>query len=273
MTNKELKDRKKQLLSSIRNDIKELEKSISEYSSVGLKKKSIIKKKLFLLKLKNIYPFVLAILGSSCFSYVVLDDIPFVLNDIKRKEHVKTVLDSFGDSSYERQYSEFSDERDILSSYSAWSFDDGMYSRQVDTYYCDGLSLENVQDIMRSLDFSNLEFRSNSVQKREFVSPDELKKDSYCKYTYYNVSDEYYTVPESEIHNQYYTFYWVLITLIFELGVSYWGTFISDFSYYSSVEKLYRYYLPNGSDIDCMKDILKNRVDNYNLLVKKYEKK
>ena len=269
MTDKEFKKKKKQLLLCIRESIKDLETYIDNRDDFS-KNKSIVKFKLLLIRLRAFSPYFLSFVCSTCFSFFAFGDIPFFVNDIKRQEHIKKEMDSFGNLSFEQQYERFDNEENIISSYSAWLLSDsGMYEREVTMYFADKFTLEELERIVMNFDVSNLNIIGKKIESRNKVSSDELLVDSYLKYTFYEVSDVFYTIPEAELHNSFLTFVWFLETVTCLFFASYWRSSISDFSYYKSVEEVYRYYLPNGSDIEVMKKILSDRIENYNLLVKK----
>lgn len=274
MSDKELRKKKKQLLASIKSDIKKLDTYINTCENDGFKKKSIVKTKVFFIKLRAISPYIGVLACSSCFSFFILDDVPFFINDIKRREHIKIESDSYGNLSFEQQYNKFPNEQNVVSSYSSWvKEDDGMYKRDIVVYYSDKFTLEELERIVMNSDVSNLNVINTIVERKNNISSQELSMDPYYKYTFYELSDDYYVVPETQSHNNYFTFIWFLITTASFLGVSYYRENISDFSYYNSVQEVYRRFLPNGDDINIMKKILDNKIGNYKLMVKKNEKK
>lgn len=263
MTEKELKRKKKKFLLSIKKDIYKLDDYISSYKDDELAIRALVNSKTNLVKLQSIAPYVLSVFFTSCFSFFVFRDVPFFVNNVKEKEYLKKDVDSLGNISYEQQYDAF-DEVSTISSYSAWSRDsDGYYSRDVVVYYADMYSLDELDEILLSGNISSDIFLKKIEKRSSLSSTDNVP---YLKYTVYEEYETDSMVLETEKHNITYTVIWLLMTLFSEAAVAYWRDNYSDFSYYERVQDIYQKYLPNGSDVDVMKEILGNRVKNYELL-------
>ena len=164
-----------------------------------------------------------------------------------------------GNSSFFYQFDKFSNDKNCLTCYSDCVYSDGLYSRDYTVYsmndFC-GFS---------DIDFSNLDvLYSGTLVSESFIS-----YDSFFKYTSFSLSDDFYSVPESESHNSLFSFYWVLASISCELVVLYFRSYVSNFNCYNSIQNVYRRYFPNGTNLDNIKSVLDNRIKNYNLLVKK----
>ena len=106
----------------------------------------------------------MSLICSSCFSFFIPDDIPFFINDVRRKEHIKLEMDSFANLLSDQQFEEFDSEHSVVSSYSSWTLVDGIYEREVITYYANKFFLEELDAIVKNFSVSNLNIKGTKVE-------------------------------------------------------------------------------------------------------------
>lgn len=269
MTDRELNNKKKKLLLSIKNDIKNLDNYIKVYEKDKFKIKINVNSKIALVRLQAVSPYLLSIALSSCVSLFALHDIPFFINDVQGKKYIKSEVDSFGNITYEEQYEDFN-ESNTISAYGAWVLDDdGFYRRDVIIYYADNYTVEELNNIILGNSTLPSNKKLEKIEKTKNLSLDDISKESYFEYTIYEEFNTDFMIQETIQHNVLYTIIWLIMTILSMASIGYICDNYFNFSYYESIAEIYQKYLPNGFDIDTMKEILKNKIENYEILKRK----
>jgi hypothetical protein len=186
----------KQLLLQMKKEILSLEDSIKQYKLMNIEIKTIKNLKITARCIQLFAPYIVST-GIIYGGFTLLGNSPLV-ND-KTYLNIMTEFDNEGNIRYESQYGSF-DGEDVLYYYSSWTKDDDFYSRNIETYYLEDKTYEDLIDIF---EYSDLKLKytlgqptSNIKETKNNITEEELDKQTYLKAIIYEEDNDNYIITD-----------------------------------------------------------------------------
>ena len=193
--------KRKVMMDSLLNEIRETEEEIKEINESNIKKLELKRRKKILLYTKYILPFVVSSsIAISSFCFLGLN--PFVREEKKKILETKTVTDSLGNRMIYKQYDEFS-EKSVVNCYSRWNLDDGVFYRKVDVYDMSKINVDRLHEMILTNDLSDIDdaFGNPMVTRyetRTHLSSNQYNSPIYIEMIVYDKNrDDYIYIKES----------------------------------------------------------------------------
>jgi hypothetical protein len=194
----------KQLLLQMKKEILSLEDSIKQYKLMNIEIKTIKNLKITARCIQLFAPYIVST-GIIYGGFTLLGNSPLV-ND-KTYLNVMTEFDNEGNIRYESQYGSF-DGEDVLYYYSSWTKDDDFYSRNIETYYLEDKTYEDLIDIFEygdlKLKYTFGQPTSNIKETKNNITEEELEQQPYLKAIIYEEDKDNYIITDESFNKGFF---------------------------------------------------------------------